>query len=286
MKAQVELVRQDIKQHLASLFHAAQDELVIASPYVSIQGAQSLRQSVRERFRRSGRLHFLTDLSPHNVCQGATEPRALKMLTEDVSQHRVSHLPRLHAKVYVADRAMAVIASANLTAGGLARNYEYGVKLSDSAAVEWIRDDILAYSALGAEIDSQRLADYCAAADEVRGLYSKTRKDKSDHAVRLFESKAREMEDDLIRCKLGSGAVHTVFQETILYLLRKHGPLKTEALHPLIAEIHPELCDEAVDRIIDGRTFGKKWKHAARTAQQMLKKRGRATFTAGQWEAC
>ena len=91
---------------------------------------------------------------------------------------------------------------------------------------------------------------------------------------RRFQQSFRNAQDSLIRVRLAGGAVHTVFAHTIEYLLRTNGPLTTETLHPMIKAIHPDLCDDSVDRVIDGKRFGKKWKHAVRTAQQQLKKRG------------
>jgi hypothetical protein len=59
--------------------------------------------------------------------------------------------------------------------------------------------------------------------------------------------------------------------------------LMTVTLHDLIEQIHPDLCDNSVDRIIDGKRFGKKWKHAVRTAQQQLKRKGLVTIENGAW---
>ena len=77
--------------------------------------------------------------------------------------------------------------------------------------------------------------------------------------------------------------MHTVFEKTVLYLLAAHGPLRTVELHPMIQAMHPELCDDTVDRVIDGKRFGKKWKHAVRTAQQQLKRKGLARYEAHRW---
>jgi len=79
--------------------------------------------------------------------------------------------------------------------------------------------------------------------------------------------------------------MHTVFAQTILYLLGTLGPLTTVQLHARIAGIHPDLCDNTVDRVIDGKRFGKKWKHAVRTAQQQLKKRGVIALEEDRWYA-
>ena len=78
--------------------------------------------------------------------------------------------------------------------------------------------------------------------------------------------------------------MHTVFADTIVYLLRRHGSLPTVAMHPLIERIHPDLCDNSVDRVIDGKRFGKKWKHAVRTAQQQLRKKGLVELVNGRWQ--
>jgi len=98
-----------------------------------------------------------------------------------------------------------------------------------------------------------------------------------------FEESLRAASDELIRVRLAGGAMHTVFARTICYLLRRHGPLTTQEIHPLVASIHPDLCDDSVDRVIDGKRFGKKWKHAVRTAQQQLKKKGIVEYDGEVW---
>jgi len=51
----------------------------------------------------------------------------------------------------------------------------------------------------------------------------------------------------------------------------------------MIQQMPPDLCDGTVDRVIDGTRFGKKWRHAVRTAQQQLKKRGTIALINGAW---
>ena len=62
--------------------------------------------------------------------------------------------------------------------------------------------------------------------------------------------------------------------------------MSTEDLYSSIADLHPDLCDDSVDRVIDGKRFGKKWKHAVRTAQQQLKRKGIADLRQGKWSLC
>lgn len=59
--------------------------------------------------------------------------------------------------------------------------------------------------------------------------------------------------------------------------------LRTEELHPLIQLLHPDLCDDSVDRVIDGVHFDKKWKHCVRNAQQYLKRNGEIQFDGSRW---
>jgi hypothetical protein len=61
--------------------------------------------------------------------------------------------------------------------------------------------------------------------------------------------------------------------------------MPTVQLHKLISELHPDLCDDSVDRVIEGENFGKKWKHAVRTAQQNLKKKGEIANSEGVWRS-
>ena len=97
-----------------------------------------------------------------------------------------------------------------------------------------------------------------------------------------FERQLRHFDDEIIRLRAAGRTPHAIFAEAILYFLAKH-PMSTAELHPLIQKVHPDLCDNSVDRVIDGKHFGKKWKHAVRTAQQHLKKKGTIDFKDGKW---
>jgi phosphatidylserine/phosphatidylglycerophosphate/cardiolipin synthase-like enzyme len=226
---------------------------------------------------------LLTDLSPLNVAQGATSPEAIQSLIEAFPQTTVHHLPRLHAKVYVADLKQAIVTSGNLTAGGLDLNYEYGLVLYRTPAVEVIRNDITEYAGLGAAIGLDRIATYRQVAEQTRAAFRKQQRTVSRSARKLFEEALSEADDALIKLRIAEGPLHTVFARTVLYLLRREGPLTTEQLHPRVQEIHPDLCDDSVDRVINGVRFGKKWKHAVRTAQQQLKKRELVELQDGVW---
>lgn len=261
-------------RHLVALIHSVRDCLLISSPYITSAGCGLVSTALAANNRKVSSVSILTDLSPLAICQGANDPEALRALFGHGYRVDIYHLPRLHAKVYVADTHTAIVTSGNLTSGGLVHNFEYGICVSEPTTVLRIHADITAYSRLGAPMSNEHLTRYCEVADEVRAMFRRSQAAINRSVRRRLASVVREAEDELIRLRLAGGAMHTVFAKTILYLLRSLGPLTTVEIHMRIEAIHPDLCDNTVDRIIDGKHFGKKWKHAVRTAQQQLKKQG------------
>lgn len=270
--AELLTLSQDWRTELADSLKHAHRRLIISSPFVTLHGTDFILANLPPQAKSQVNFWIVTDLSPVNIYQGSTDPTALKSLTSALANFSLFHLPRLHAKVYVTDDECAIVTSANLTAGGLQRNYEYGVKVVDKRTIHTIAQDIMSYSDLGAMISADNLENYSRIAERLRATYVKQQKAIEKSVKREFEKEILTAEDELVRLRLAGGAMHTVFAKTILYLLKRYGPMATTELHPSIQAIHPDLCDDTVDRVIDGKHFGKKWKHAVRTAQQQLKK--------------
>lgn len=271
------------KEHLSRLLGEAEADVLVSSPYITRQGADFVIENISSSIQAAGQFTLLTNLSPTNITQGATDPRALQDLAAAAPKVTIHHLPRLHAKVYVADVKRAIVTSGNLTFGGLDANYEYGLCIEHGQTVETVRRDIAEYAGLGASIEVSQLAAYSRAVEEVQAALNEQRKAIARSARQSFEEALRNANDELIRLRVAEGPIHTVFAKTVLYLLNREGPLRTQTLHPLVQEIHPDLCDDSVDRVIDGVRFGKKWKHAVRTAQQQLKRQGLIELRGGHW---
>lgn len=210
-------------------------------------------------------------------------PAAVADLAGLLAGSAVVHLPGLHTKVYAADGRRAVVTSGNPTAGGLTHNHEYGLLVEDPSLAARIDRDAGALGALGAAMDPQALARYCQAAGDAVRAHRGGASPATGTAQRRLEAALREAHTQLVRARLAGGAMHTVFARTIVYLHERHGPMPTGDLHARIQGIHPDLCDDAIDRVIDGKRYGKKWKHAVRTAQQQLKKSGRIALRDGLW---
>lgn len=191
-------------------------------------------------------------------------------------------MPSLHAKVYVADQKCAIITSGNLTQGGLKGNCEYGVFLRDVAQVTEIRSDFEGYSRLGALVSVEEAVALAKELTQVRELYQATERKVIREAGGVFKKKLLEAQESILRFRARGTSTHAILCDTIEYLLSK-GPLRTIEMHPLIQQLHPDMCDDRIDRVIDGVNFGKKWKHYVRTAQQALKRAHKIEFDGQKW---
>lgn len=277
-------LQRDWRYHFAEILGSSEKELTISSPYISDEGVDFLLKHTNSKVRKKGTVNFVTDLSPQNIYQGSTNPNSFKTLLQSCAYINLWHLPRLHAKVYVSDNSKAIITSGNLTAGGLFRNFEYGIEIGEKNTVAVIKNDIVSYSNLGAKVSFNEISSYCEVASEINKAYKQKEISARKEITQKFRKLFQQAEDKLIQFRLAEGAIHTVFEKTVLYLLKKYGTLTTAQIHGFVEQIHPDLCDSSVDRVIDGKRFGKKWKHAVRTAQQHLKKKDMAILEDGFWK--
>ena len=268
---------------MGELFHRASERVLISSPFVSRRGVDFLVDHLSSSVQENGSVQVLANLSPQNIVQGATEPESLQRLNSTVSDAVVHHLPHLHAKVYVADTQKAIVTSGNLTGGGLEKNYEYGVTTSDTEAISVIHDDLEEYAELGVQVREDELQTYIEAAENVRETFRVQQESQEESARREFEEALAEARDELIRLRLRGESTNATFAKTVLYLLRRRGPMATEELHPHVQRIHPDLCDDSVDRVVGGENYGKRWKHRVRAAQSTLKQRGDIELEDGRW---
>jgi len=257
---------------------------LLVSPYITSKPIERVAQILRDRSVASSvRLDVLTDLSVNNVLRGSTDPAALILLMDAAPHTQVIYLPRLHAKVYAADESEAIITSGNLTESGLSLNYEYGVRITDTAFVRHIREDILAYGGLGNIVPRPEIEQLAQTASDLRELSRRMEREARRTLREEFQRRTSEAETELMEIRASGKTTNGIFADTIVYLLRKYGPMRTVELHPRIQQLHPDLCDDSIDRVIKGVHFGKKWKHYVRNAQQYLKQQGQIVFDGTYW---
>lgn len=253
-------------------------DCLICSPYITFGPVKSLVSAITEKkLSQDVPIKILTDISLRTLLQDATNISALLYLFENHRNVSVTYLPRIHAKVYISNRSSAIVASANFTDGGQAKNFEYGVRISDSELVQRIYEDIDTYKNLGANVTPAQLKEIQAQVEDVRKTLQVEQKAIAK-TLQIESSKLeRNVEDNLIRVRVKQKTINAIFSETLLYLLSQK-PMSTQELHTQVKDIHPDLCDDTLDRIIDGKHFGKLWKHQIRNAQVTLRKAGQIVY--------
>lgn len=124
---------------------------------------------------------------------------------------------------------------------------------------------------MGAVVSFEELDHLAKVTETLKSKYSEALNSVCPSIKQEFERELELTRESILelRGKPG-GTTNSIFMRTILYLL-KNGSMVTKELHPQIQNIHPDLCDDNIDRVINGIRHGKRWKHLVRAAQKHLK---------------
>ena len=173
--------------------------------------------------------------------------------------------------------------SSNLTNGGLFRNHELGVAITDPKGVRDIADDLREYGNLRVLVPTDALTELEAMAQQAQASKATVARSASNSAVAAHDAISSNMNERLVELRTSGEAFATnprasitaQFCDAVRYVLRQNGPMSTSEMNPLIQNLLPELCNDAVEHItIGGRRFGLKWKHQARNARVQLRRDG------------
>ncbi len=272
------------KNEFIDVISKTRKELFMSSPFINVEGVRILSDAVQTK--SSIEISLVTNLTTQNIVNGITEPAALLELYKQFDQVKISSLGRLHAKVYLIDCEIGIITSANLTSGGLVSNFEYGVLIDDKNVISTIKEDMLKYYSLGNIFSKDLLEKISEESNKLHRIKNKADNfvKKNTRLAQLLKKTTEILDFELLKNRIKGGkTINAIFSDTILYILKKKGPLSTSELHPLIQSIHPDICDDSIDRVIDGQHFGKKWKHLVRDAQQSLKKKRLIYLKGEKW---
>ena len=266
------------------LFRASQGNITIVSPYLNVFGLNVLREALQEKARKACQVTILTSVSVRSIGDGSLDLESLLAFCRQYQKCRVQNLPGLHAKVYIADQSRAIVTSANLTRGGLVGNFEYGMLIQNARTVVGIHADMSDYASLGADLTLSDLEELAARAEELRSAANDSERAlRHSIAWKRLSSRVKALRDKLLRTRVRTKSVNSIFADTIRYLLRQ-SPLNTIDLEARVQATHPDMCDDTIDRVINGVRFGKKWKHMVRNSQQFLKRKGEIEFRHGFWQ--
>ena len=270
------------KDEFIDIISRTKEELFISSPFINVEGVKILSNCFQKKF--SINISLLTNLTSQNIINRSTEPTALLELYKLFDQVRISSLGKLHAKVYIVDNEIGIITSANLTSGGLINNFEYGVLIDDKNVISTIKKDMLEYFFLGNIFDKILLEKINKESEKLYKIKYKTDNlIKDTKLAQLLKKDAETIDSELLKNRIKGRTINAIFSDTIIYILKKRGSLSTSKLNPLIQSIHPDICNDSIDRVIEGQHFGKKWKHSVRSAQQFLKREGLVYLEDGEW---
>ena len=284
---------QSIKSPWASTFDefagSIQGSAIIATPFIRRRPLERLARKLRSR--QSVRIDLLTSLASGSLAEGLVDCGALLWLCEQVPGTSIRHLLHLHAKAYVADSHTAVVTSANLTENGLRHNFELGVKITSAQAVSEIVSDLTEYGAMGVSVSTDHLSDLDRLAQEAQELKVRGGQANRTGEDAHYDNILNEISETLIGLRVEgpefatdpNGSITAQFADAIRFVLRQQGPLPTTELSPLVRALKPELCDDEKDREIHGRSYGKRWKHDIRNAQQQLKRQGFIVLENRKW---
>ena len=257
------------------------DHAIVVTPFITKQPLQRFASTLDTN--SEPRISLLTNFSVDSLLQGSIDGKAIADFCKEIPTVTVRHLPGLHAKAYVADDHTAIITSGNLTNGSLYQNYEYGVQINEPGMVRNIAMDLDEYGSLGTTVSVEELDHVADVAATLRKKHSEQLQSTRTTLRQEFEHQLQSTREALekLRGKLGE-STNAIFTRTILYLLRTR-PLTTREMHPLIHNIHPDLCDDGIDRVINGIHFGKEWKHRVRGAQVDLRRKRLIELVGGYW---
>jgi HKD family nuclease len=119
---------EELKLELENLIPRAQSEIIIISAFVT-RPAISWLQSLT---KKCVNVQIICRLTPSDIKNGSTELSALRQAIQ--AGWKISRLRNLHAKIYLIDKKVAFVGSANLTNNGLKiwgeGNLEASVKIS------------------------------------------------------------------------------------------------------------------------------------------------------------
>ena len=278
---------QSIKSPWADTFDqfagSIRESAIIAAPFITRHPVERLVRTLRSR-RRSVHLDVLTNLHADSLIAGSVDSGALAWLCDQIPRATIRHLPGLHAKAYVADGHTAIVTSANLTNGGLIGNYELGLKVTDPQNVHEIAEDLAEYGKLGSVVPLDALAELDDKADSAKQSQGSVVQSAPDNIKTDIAAILNEIDERLRLLRTLPGESTTaIFARAVQYVLRKHGPLSTREINPLIQGLFPDMCDDSVHRVINGVSFGRRWKHQVRNAQVQLRRDGTIVREGNRW---
>jgi len=213
----VQLISSPWRTTFDAFLKSVDASLLVAAPFIKLDESERLASVLSEgRDLAEVSLTVLTDFRPDSVLNGALDIEALYLFNTRFKRSAVISVPRLHAKVYVADRRTAVITSANLTNAGLDQNMEYGVQLEGVDVVDRIAEDFMRYATLGSAVPAEVLRHLTSIARDLTADQKRLLQSARADFRRRFNARYRVVWEEFIATQVGRRSANAVFSEAIL----------------------------------------------------------------------
>jgi HKD family nuclease len=263
----ITLLKSPFEDKFKDILSKTKQEIVFSSPYINNAGVSILLDSLGNTADKS--IRILTNLSARNIIDNVTQPMALLRIYNTFKKTIVSSLNKLHAKIYIIDESYAIITSANLTYGGIKSNFEYGVLLDDLKSIKTIKQDVLDYVSLGHIFDKTFLSKIYEESQKIERVQEISPKERKDSELQLLLEQGQRIDDIFISRYENKETRHGIFVKTVKFLLQKHNQLTTLELYELVKNIHPEMCNDAIEYHKE-----KRWKIEVRQALFFWRRKG------------
>lgn len=123
------------KNELLELIADSEQSIKITSPFVK----ESICRELINAKKSNAEVYLITSFRLPSIYSGSLDLSALELIMSN--KGRVKNFSKLHSKIYLFDDKQAVITSSNLTAGGLLKNFEYGILTDDPNIISEICKD-------------------------------------------------------------------------------------------------------------------------------------------------
>ncbi len=111
----ISLLKSPWRNTFRTLVSITESNLMLVSPFIKLGAtAEVISGLTRRGVQETVKVHVLTNLRPESALTGSMDLEALVQMSKRLPRLELTHLPSLHAKVYLADNRMAVITLGDL----------------------------------------------------------------------------------------------------------------------------------------------------------------------------
>lgn len=131
--------RRTFEEKLERMLESAEYEVIIVSPWIKGQMWDRIKGPIKRFARKGGSLRIFMRGCESDFSYGWSDD--IRREVEEIGGE-IIFINQLHAKLYMVDKREAIVASANLTRGGIESNYEAGIWVNDPKVMK----DICAFT--------------------------------------------------------------------------------------------------------------------------------------------